>query len=365
MAGASSIPEAIDGFLADVAGAGSERSARTYRSALARFVDFLDETRRREQGLPRRRPAAASGASSDSAEPPLLPDLAEISVQDAVEFTRWLDDYMEREHHRIPSQATVFTYTAAIQSFYAYLHREGLHAGLDLEGLRHRLAKLRGRRDRILPRVPDDQVIESLCQVARAVSPTAGDAAELGRLRDIALLECLRSSGMRVSEAVALKREQIGLNDRSATVRGKGGKDRVVFFSAEAIAALRQYWVARADERVSRHVGAFPAFARHNDAARHKIVPLSTQGVRYIVERLRQRAGEEWPVTPHRLRAWFATHLLDRDVDLASVQDLLGHESANTTRIYTKVRSRRLQDAHRRAFDERSARPDLGSSGGD
>jgi len=128
-----------------------------------------------------------------------------------------------------------------------------------------------------------------------------------------------------------------------------------VFFSTEAIDALRQYWAARGDERVSRHLGGFPAFARHNDAARHKIVPLSTQGVRYIVERLRQRAGEEWPVTPHRLRAWFATHLLDRDVDLASVQDLLGHESANTTRIYTKVRSRRLQDAHRRAFDEARA----------
>jgi len=197
---------AIDAFLADIAAAGSERSARTYRSALARFVDFLDESRRRERGLPRRRPTPTSGAATAPEEPPLLPDLAEISIQDAVEFTRWLDDYMEREHHRVPSQATIFTYTAAIQSFYAYLHREGLRADLDLEGLRHRLARLRGRRDRTLPRVPDDQVIESLCRVARAVSPTTDVGAELGRLRDIALLECLRSSGMRVSEAVALKR---------------------------------------------------------------------------------------------------------------------------------------------------------------
>ncbi len=55
---------------------------------------------------------------------------------------------------------------------------------------------------------------------------------------------------------------------------------------------------------------------------------------------------------PQRLRAWFATHLLDSEVNLAEVQDLLGHESANTTRIYTKVHPRRLQEAHRRAFDE-------------
>ncbi len=56
-------------------------------------------------------------------------------------------------------------------------------------------------------------------------------------------------------------------------------------------------------------------------------------------------------MTPHRLRAWFATHMLDADgVNLAEVQDLLGHENANTTRIYTKVRARHLQDAHQRAF---------------
>jgi site-specific recombinase XerD len=73
--------------------------------------------------------------------------------------------------------------------------------------------------------------------------------------------------------------------------------------------------------------------------------------VRHAVEQLRKLSGAEWPVTPHRLRAWFATHLLDGEgVNLAEVQDLLGHENANTTRIYTKVRSRRLQDAHERVF---------------
>ena len=199
---------------------------------------------------------------------------------------------MKRERRRAASQATIFTYTAAIQSFYAFLHREGIGSGLDLEALRQRLKKLRGRRDRALPRVPDDRVIDDLCRVAYAVPASPVRSAELIRQRDIALLECLRSSGMRVSEAVALKREDLSINDQSATVRGKGGKDRVVFFSSTAIDAIRRYWTARGDENITRHVGSLPAFARHNDAAHGKVLALSTQGVRYIVERLRRHAGE-------------------------------------------------------------------------
>jgi hypothetical protein len=192
-------------------------------------------------------------------------------------------------------------------------------------------------------------VVEALCRVAGSLSPTDDPRAELIRRRDVALLECLRSSGLRVSEAVSLRREHFNLADPSAVVRGKGGKDRVVFFSQAAVDALRAYWAARGDEVITRHTGSLPAFARHNGPVQGKVVGLTEQGVRYIVEELRKRAGAEWPVTPHRLRAWFATHLLDSEVNLAEVQDLMGHESANTTRIYTKVHPRRLQEAHRRA----------------
>jgi integrase/recombinase XerC len=339
----------IADFLADIESAGSERSAKTYASALSRFCLFLDEKGRRARRLPRRKKGAT--AADLEAEPLVLPGVTEITVQDAVDFGRWLDAYMVREHGRSPSQAMLFTYTSAVRSFYAYLHREALHPDLDLEALRERLRKLRGKREKRLPRVPTDSVVEGLCRAAQArpVSPDAN--AELIRLRDIALLESLRSSGMRVSEAVALRREAISFEERSAVVQGKGAKDRVVFFSDEALAALRVYWQRRGDERLTRHVGSLPAFARHDDGATGKVIPLATQGVRRVVEELRKLAGADWPVTPHRLRAWFATHMLDGEgVNLAEVQDLLGHESANTTRIYTKVRARRLQDAHERVF---------------
>lgn len=346
---------AVASFLDDVARAGSARSASTYRAALTRFRQFLAEDRRPDRDARRKRTPLerAADQARESADPAPLPPfpLADLTVSDAVGFVRWLSDEMSRERGHAPSQSTVFTYTSALQSFYAFLYREGLRPDLDLEALRQRMKRLRGRRDRPIPRVPGDDVVEALLRVAAAVRPSGNPQAELIRLRDVAILECLRSSGLRVSEAVSLKREDLDFVDRSATVRGKGGKDRVVFFSADAVKALREYWRVRGDERLTRHVGALPAFGRHNRQSVGKVLGLSAQGVRYIVEQLRQRAGEEWPVTPHRLRAWFATFLLDNDVNLAEVQDLLGHESANTTRIYTKVKPRRLQEAHRRAFE--------------
>ena len=344
---------AVARFLDDVARAGSARSASTYRAALGRFRQFLAEDRRPDRDARRRRTPlerAAEEAREDKPPPPPPFRLADLTVEDAIGFVRWLDDEMSRERGHAPAQATVFTYTAALQSFYSFLYREGLRPDLDLESLRQRLKKLRGRRTKAIPRVPSDDVVEALLRVAAMASPNPNPQSELLRLRDVALLECLRSSGLRVSEAVSLKREDFDFVERSAIVRGKGGKERVAFFSEEALEAMRSYWRARGDERLTRHVGALPSFARHNRQSAGKVLGLSTQGVRYIVEQLRQRAGEEWPVTPHRLRAWFATFLLDNDVNLAEVQDLLGHESANTTRIYTKVRPRRLQEAHRRAF---------------
>ena len=80
-------------------------------------------------------------------------------------------------------------------------------------------------------------------------------------------------------------------------------------------------------------------------------LPLTTQSIRDVVWGLARRAGaEELGLTPHRFRAWFATHLVAETGDLAAVQDLLGHESADTTRVYTKVAAQRLADVHRRAF---------------
>ncbi len=245
----------------------------------------------------------------------------------------------------------LFTYTSAIQSFFASLHRERLRRDLVLEELRERLRRLRGRREKRLPQVPADSVVDALCRAAQAIPHSADAQAELIRLRDLALLECLRTNGMRVSEAVGIRREDFSLEERSAVVRGKGSKEKVVFCSEGAISVLTAYWEARRDASHTGHVPTLPAFARHDDRSSAKVLPFSAKGVRMAIEKLRTQAGADFAVTPHRLRAWFATHMLDADgVNLAEVQDLLGHENANTTRICTEVRARHLHNTHQRAF---------------
>src|SRR5207245_3460477 len=104
-------------------------------------------------------------------------------------------------------------------------------------------------------------------------------------------------------------------------------------------------------EDSGRGSGALPVFARHDRAARGRLSALSTDAVRDVIWRLAVAAGSrDAGLTPHRFRAWFATHLVAETGDLAAVQDLLGHESADTTRVYTRVAAQRPADVHRRAF---------------
>jgi site-specific recombinase XerD len=96
-----------------------------------------------------------------------------------------------------------------------------------------------------------------------------------------------------------------------------------------------------------------PVFARHDRGAGGRLLPLSTKSVREVVRGLGAAAQQEDAnVTPHRFRAWFATHMVEMTGDLAATQDLLGHESADTTRVYTRVASQRLRDLHRQAFED-------------
>jgi len=134
-------------------------------------------------------------------------------------------------------------------------------------------------------------------------------------------------------------------------VTGKGGKQRLVFFTDPAWRAIHTYLEARTDGASGRGVAGLPLFARHDSRARNRPLPLTTQSVRDVVWELARRAGaDELGLTPHRFRAWFATHMVAETGDLAATQDLLGHESADTTRVYTKVAAQRLADVHRRAF---------------
>lgn len=160
-------------------------------------------------------------------------------------------------------------------------------------------------------------------------------------LRDKAILEMLFSTGLRVSELANLLIEQVNLKQDEFTVKGKGSKHRVVFFSDPAKIALKKYLEHRRDTSPC-------LFVRHDRAKKGASgAPLTPRSVQRLVDRYSRAAGITKRVTPHTLRHTFATDLLRNGADIRSVQSLLGHESITTTQVYTHITDKELKRVYK------------------
>lgn len=205
-----------------------------------------------------------------------------------------------------------------------------------------------GRSERPLP--------DTLCAAAinRMLSaiPTEGEPLDI---RDRAMLEMLYGSGLRVSELITLRADQVDWEDDFLRITGKGSKTRYVPMGDEAARTLRRY-ITQARPQLQR------------SGRRAESLFLSVRGGQLTRERIRQiikqraaAAGIEENVYPHIMRHSFATHLLENGADLRVIQDMLGHADLSTTQIYTHVDSKRLTTLHRQFHPRgRMAPPDKG-----
>ena len=176
--------------------------------------------------------------------------------------------------------------------------------------------------------------------------------------RDRAVFEFLYSTGCRVAEATALGVRDIDFRQSHVRVRGKGGKERLVFLGQVAAEALKEYLQLRRD-----NVGLSPHDA---DALFLNLRGgrLTTRGIRYILNRYAQERGWTKPVTPHTFRHSFATHVLDAGADIRVVQELLGHASLSTTQVYTHVGLEKLRRVYRQAHPHAKRRDaEIGGTG--
>jgi integrase/recombinase XerC len=216
---------------------------------------------------------------------------------------------------------------AALRSFARHLEREG-------HGTASAFAAIRSPKvDKTLPRP-----LSAAAAVAVTAAETrAGDAREPWILaRDAAVLALLYGSGLRISEALGLRRRDAPVEGLDAvTVVGKGGKTRSVPVIAPVRRAVEEYL----------HLCPYapppegPLFVGARGG------PLSPRIIQLAVEALRGALGLPDTATPHALRHSFATHLLARGGDLRGIQELLGHASLSTTQLYTKVDATRLMEA--------------------
>jgi site-specific recombinase XerD len=232
----------------------------------------------------------------------------------------------------------------------AFLARRHLLAsGVTFEAIREHARQAMGTVPYRAPRV-DSRLPIVILYVKNTPLPDPGKfrGQYLENLRDKALMLTLFATGMRREEASRLDR--VDLDDGWATqaiIRGKGDRERVIFFSDEALEALRAYFKARADEFV-------PAFLRHDRArgrprARGSNYRLSPQSIWGVVKKYARLA--EVPITTHDFRHAKATVMLNEGAKLSEVQDILGHASPETTKkIYAHYEVAHL----RAAFDQYS-----------
>lgn len=162
-------------------------------------------------------------------------------------------------------------------------------------------------------------------------------------LRDKVLMELLFSTGLRVSELVALNREDIDLKTREFGIVGKGGRSRVVFISRRAGDYLAEYLRKRRDH----YPALFIRYSGKKDVSTSdESMRLSARSVQRLVTKYVRKAKLPVAASPHTLRHSMATDLLQSGADLRSVQEILGHKNIATTQIYTHVTDKRLKEVH-------------------
>jgi len=205
---------------------------------------------------------------------------------------------------------------SAVRSFFRYLMREEILSKNPLE------TTSSPKLDR---RLPSFLTVEEIGRLLGAPDLTRPN----GR-RDLALLELLYASGLRVSELVGLKLEQINIVTREIRVRGKGSKERIVLMGSPAAEALMAYLNRGRDELLGEKKTRTVFINRWGEQ-------LTERSVQNMIREYADRAGIEKKVHPHTLRHTFATHMLDGGADLRVVQELLGHASLTSTQIYTHV----------------------------
>lgn len=244
--------------------------------------------------------------------------------------TAWLVSMRERE--RPLSQATIARKSVALRGWFRWLVDRG-YASKPLSVPRCD----KGRRH--IPRALTPEQV-------RAMIATCGDRSHID-LRDRAILECLYSTGCRVSELCNLELDNLELRQLKDSdawrgklrVVGKGDRERIVFLAPSAVDSLRVY-IERA-----RHPVSIPYHARSvfvSSIGRR----MQRQRVARMIRSRAKLAGISEPVTTHWMRHSFATHMLERGADIRSIQEMLGHQDISTTMVYTHVATERLQQQH-------------------
>lgn len=262
-------------------------------------------------------------------------DLSQFSKQNiapnASDITSdMLENYVATLHQKFKPK-TVKRKIASLKAFFHYLEYKEITIINPFNKI-----KLHFREPVILPKTIPLHTIETFLsaiynQYHNAKNTYQRDCA----LRDVAVIELLFATGMRISELCSLKINDVNLYDRTVLIYGKGAKERLIQIGNDDVAKILNTYKSTFLTKMQK---CHHFFANPNETA------LSDQSVRRMIKKYTSLAGIELHITPHMFRHTFATSLLEADVDIRYIQEMLGHSSINITEIYTHVAMSKQRD---------------------
>lgn len=233
--------------------------------------------------------------------------------------------------HEVYKQKTVKRKIASIRVFYNYLLSEEI-----IEESPIKAVKFKFKEDMVLPKTIPRGVIEMLLSsLYTNYREAISDAKKKKMLRDIAVIEFLFATGIRISELCDLKYTQFDLDNATLCIKGKGGKERYLQIGNESVLDILKEYYSEFEEDIKAH-GYFFVNQRGSK--------LSDQSARRMIDTQVRYASIDMKITPHMFRHAFATLLLEEEVDIRYIQKMLGHSSIITTQIYTYVTSEKQKE---------------------
>ncbi len=238
-----------------------------------------------------------------------------------IPLARAFERYLVSLFHKKTSNSSIARKVSCFHSFGEYTAKHGINLNLQLT------------RPRIERKIPVFLSVDELFHLLDTIEDQ--DLPSQRPLRDKAILELLYATGIRCSELVAIKLEDINLKEKTILILGKGRKERIVLFGSKAQERIEHYLQA---ERPRTSDGKEPLFINNRNTE------LTTRSVQRIIKMFRQFLELDRLLTPHKIRHSFATHLLNQGADLRLVQELLGHKSLSSTERYTHVTLEKLSN---------------------
>lgn len=233
--------------------------------------------------------------------------------------------------HKSFKPKTVKRKLASLKAFFHYLEYKNI-----IESSPFNNIKAKFREPLLLPRTIPLHTIEALLSTMyKEYSLAQSNYKKKRTLLDIAILETLFSTGIRISELCNLKYTDVDMHDAVIHIYGKGAKERIIQIGNEAVITLLKEYM---NYYISEIHDSNYFFTNPNKT------PLSDQAVRRMINKYTSLAGIELHITPHMFRHTFATSLLEADVDIRYIQEMLGHSSITVTEIYTHVTLSKQKD---------------------